>query len=613
MSRVDAWGIEHSYLDGGGERRQTTVEIRQKLSDAMQTGGREQPAEPGVLFVEPGDSVAISRPADLTLEDGTELHIHASLPPDLPLGYHTLRDAASGNQRRVIVAPKRCFQRAGPPIWGWALQLYSLRSRNSWGMGDLADLRSFTRWAADELGAGVVMTNPLNAAAPGVPQQPSPYSPTSRTYRNLLYIRIEDVPGAGDIADLEQLTRRASLLNELPAIDRDAIYRLKIEALEKIWNSARDRIDFSAFEREQGRQLDQFALYCVFREWHGPDWRSWPEKLRRPEHAALSAEADGAQDRLRFHKWIQYLLEQQLSKVSTEPLIMQDLPIGVDPDGSDAWAWQDLFAQGVSVGAPPDQFNTQGQDWGLQPFIPHKLRAANYEPFIQIIRTAMRHSAALRIDHVMGLFRLFWIPAGIEKQNGAYVHYRPDEMLSLVALESIRAKAFVVGEDLGTVENSVRETLLSRGVLSYRLMWFEERDPPYYPEKALAAITTHDLPTVAGLWSGADLREQQKLGLKPNVKGTKESRELLKRITRADDGTPIDEVIERAHSALAQAPSTVIIGSMEDALGMETRPNLPGTLTDQRPNWSIPLPKKFESIKQDPLVRKVAVAMRNGR
>ena len=179
----------------------------------------------------------------------------------------------------------------------------------------------------------------------------------------------------------------------------------------------------------------------------------------------MSDDFDGARGRLHFYKWVQYLLEQQLANVSSTPLIMQDLPIGVDPDGADAWVWQDLFAQGVSVGAPPDSFNTQGQDWNLQPFIPHKLRAANYEPFIQIIRTAMRHSAALRMDHVMGLFRLFWIPSGIEKKSGTYVHYRYDELLSLVALESVRAKAFVVGEDLGTVEDSVRETLSLRGVL----------------------------------------------------------------------------------------------------------------------------------------------------
>jgi 4-alpha-glucanotransferase len=458
------------------------------------------------------------------------------------------------------------------------------------------------------------MTNPLNAAAPGIPQQASPYSPTSRIYRNLLYLRIEEIPGARDgVVNLEQLQKQAQDLNTKDLIDRDAIYKLKIDALNRIWKHAREHVDVSAYEKQEGRQLDRFAIYCVLAERHGSNWRNWPEELRHPESPAVSRLLVSDADRIRFHKWIQCLLEQQLSAVCRGPVIMQDLPVGVDPDGADAWAWQDIFAQDVSVGAPPDIFNTQGQDWRLQPFIPHKLRAAAYEPFIRIVRANMRYSTGLRIDHVMGLFRLFWIPVGAEKRSGTYVRYCSDELLAIIALESLRARAFVVGEDLGTVEEGVREALADRGILSYKVMWFEEETPETYPPGALAAITTHDLPTIAGLWTGADLREQQQRGLKPNVKGTKESRASLQRLTGTDDDSPVEDVILKAYAELAKAPSSVVIASVEDALKVEKRPNLPGTLPDIRPNWSMPLPKSLEEIEQDTYVRQLAEVIRTTR
>ena len=212
--------------------------------------------------------------------------------------------------------------------------------------------------------------------------------------------------------------------------------------------------------------------------------------------------------RVQFFKWIQWLLDVQLARASGHLALMQDLPIGVDPDGADAWAWQDWLATGVAVGAPPDEFNTQGQNWGLPPFIPHKLRKAGYEPFVQTIRAAFRHGGGLRIDHVMGMFRLFWIPEGQPAVNGAYVRYNADEMLAIVALESERAESYVVGEDLGTVEEGVREKLADHGILSYRLLWFEKERPTEYPKEALVAVTTHDLPTVAGLWTGEDLKSR---------------------------------------------------------------------------------------------------------
>jgi 4-alpha-glucanotransferase len=293
-------------------------------------------------------------------------------------------------------------------------------------------------------------------------------------------------------------------------------------------------------------------------------------------------------------------------------MIMQDLPIGVDPGGADAWLWQDILAKEVSVGAPRDPFSESGQNWGLPPFVPHKLRAAGYEPFARTLRSAMRYSAGLRIDHAMGLFRLFWIPAGQSPRKGAYVRYNAEEMLSIVALESVRARAFVVGEDLGTVEPGVREKLAQFRVLSYRVLWFEENPPAHYPELSLASISTHDLPTVAGAWSGADFKEQKECGMETSEEGAEKNRKQLQKIADVAESAPVSEAIVKAHEALAEARSVVVLASLDDALGVERRPNLPGTTDDKRPNWSIPLPKKLEEIETDPTVLRIAGIVRRG-
>jgi 4-alpha-glucanotransferase len=313
-------------------------------------------------------------------------------------------------------------------------------------------------------------------------------------------------------------------------------------------------------------------------------------------------------DRIRFHQWLQYQLDRQLARASAALPVMQDLPIGFDADGADGWAFQDALAHGISVGAPPDEFNTRGQNWGLPPFVPTKLRAAGYEPFIQTIRACLRHSAGLRIDHVMGLFRLFWIPFGAEPADGAYVRLPARDLLSIVALESQRARAVIVGEDLGTVEDEMRTALASRSILSYRLVWFEKTPPSSFPAQALSAITTHDLPTVAGLWTGSDFEAQRALKLAPNEEGTREIHERVAKMTHATATTPVRTVIARLHSALATAPSRLLTATLDDAMAVAERPNMPAT-TNQWPNWSIPLPEPIETLEKDPLAVSIARAL----
>jgi 4-alpha-glucanotransferase len=287
---------------------------------------------------------------------------------------------------------------------------------------------------------------------------------------------------------------------------------------------------------------------------------------------------------------------------------MQDLPIGVDPDGADAWAWQDSLATGASVGAPPDRYVKRGQDWGLPPFVPHRLRALGYQPFIETIRAALRHAGGLRIDHVMGLFRLFWIPLGLTPAEGGYVRYPADDLLAIVALESHRAGAFVVGEDLGTVETGVRERLAANGVMGYRVLWFEDGPTARYPELAMAAVTTHDLPTIAGLWSGADIAEQHALGLEPNETALEATRKRLSVATGTAPGSRIEDVIEGTHRVLARAPSLLVTATLDDALAVPERPNVPGT-TQERANWSIALPAPLETLQTTPLALRIAAAL----
>ncbi|MBV8957664.1 MAG: 4-alpha-glucanotransferase, partial [Actinobacteria bacterium] len=295
-------------------------------------------------------------------------------------------------------------------------------------------------------------------------------------------------------------------------------------------------------------------------------------------------------ERIRFHQWVQWLLDQQLGEASSVVPLMNDLAIGVDPAGADAWMWQDVFSLGMRVGAPPDEFNTDGQDWGLPPFDPWRLRMACFDPFVQTVRSGLRGGGGLRVDHVMGLFRLFWIPPGRGPDEGVYVRYPWQELLDILALESVRAGAFAVGEDLGTVEPEMREELARRNVLSTRVLWFEEDPPPTWPRQSLAAVTTHDLPTVAGVWTGIDSPDPMRARLVAR--------------TGLDVDAPVSAAVAAAYEAVARAPSMLVAASLDDVLEVRERPNHPGD--DDRPNWSLALPMPLEAVVSDARVERVA-------
>jgi 4-alpha-glucanotransferase len=308
--------------------------------------------------------------------------------------------------------------------------------------------------------------------------------------------------------------------------------------------------------------------------------------------------------RIRFHQWVQWLLDEQLAAASGDVAMVHDLAIGVAPDGADAWLWQDVFATGTSVGAPADDYALEGQDWGVLAFDPWKLRGAGFEPFIRTVRSSMRHAGGMRFDHVMGLWRLFWVPESTTPKDGAYVRYPSRELLDILALESHRAQAFVVGEDLGTVPPVVREEMPVRKMLSYKVLWFESSDPKDYPELSLATPNNHDLPTTAGLWTGEDSELQRELGLEPNVEFMDNARKRLADQLEVDGDASTTEVVDRSYELLSRAGSAVVTASLEDALEVVERYNQPGT--DGEWNWSTTLPLTFEEIEQHPRPRVIA-------
>ncbi len=608
---TDAWGIADGYHDAFGEWRAPTPATHEALLRAMGAEGEAPPPAP-IIVRRAGERIEVPARARLVLEDGAALDFDGTLPVDIPPGYHELRPDDDGPPIRLIVSPGRCPvpSRRG---WGWAAQLYATRSSHSWGIGDLSDLRVLGRWAAG-LGASTILINPLSAPLPLRTQQSSPYYPSSRRFVNPLYLRIEEVPGAATLGgELERLAALGRALGAERVIDRARVFDLKMEALERLWaKGTAAGADFERWIRERGASLREFAIFCVLAERHGGGWHTWPSEHRRPGSPDVARFAETHAARVRFHQWLQWLLERQFEAAAAEVGIMQDLPIGVDPDGADAWAWQDALATGASVGAPPDRFVPRGQDWGLPPFVPHRLRALGYEPFIETIRASLRHGGGLRIDHVMGLFRLFWIPHGLPPAEGGYVRYPAQELLAIVALESQRAGATVVGEDLGTVEAGVREELAAHGVLSYRVAWFEERPPARYPPLAMAAVTTHDLPTIAGLWTGADLTEQQALGLVGDGAALDETRARLAELSGLGPDAAVTDVIEAVHARLAEAPSLLVTATLDDALAVRERPNVPGTSLE-RPNWSIALPVALEALETAPLARRIATILATRR
>jgi 4-alpha-glucanotransferase len=597
------WGVQAEYQSATGRMVTSPTETVAAVRSVLDGGGDP----PGPLILHPRD--ALDHPIEVVTEDGRSLRLAGTISADVPLGYHTW--SAPDGPRPLVVSPGRCHLPDGLRLGGWAVQLSTTRSASSWGIGDLADLRRLAGWAAAR-GAGFVLLSPLSAIVPVPPIEPSPYLPSSRRWRNPLFLRVEEVPGAAAVrgADLERAAAAGRALNADPRIDREAVAAIKLGALRTIAAAGPLPPAFMSWRAAQGEDLERFATYCVIAERHGADFRAWPSALQTPDGAAVRAMRVEAAGSVEFHAWLQWLIEQQLARAAAALPLLTDLPIGVDPGGADVWADPGLFARDFSVGAPPDEFNTIGQDWAQPPWNPRELRARAYAPLVSVLRAGFSHAMGLRVDHVMGLFRLFWVHRGADPSSGVYVRYPSSDLLDILALESARAGAVVVGEDLGTVEPAMREEMAARQMLSSVLLYFSDADPSAYPRRALSTVTTHDLPTLAGLWTGADSREVRSLGVPVNDEAVGVARARVARVA-GDEGSSVAGVIVSAYRALAASPSMLVAAALEDAAGAVERPNLPGTTAAVRPNWSQGLPP-LEELLASPLAERLAGALRRG-
>jgi 4-alpha-glucanotransferase len=609
--------IVPGWTDAWGRHRSVSGETIAALTAAMD----HDLAGPTTATVNPVRLVRgadrLDAPGHLTLEDGSDLGTIEHLPPDLPFGYH--RFTTDGGEQVLIAAPPYCHLPDDLRTWGWSVQLATTRSRRSWGIGDLEDLRELATWSG-EIGAGILQVSPLGAPTPGPQPEASPYFPGTRRFRSLLHLAVGRIPGAEQIGDqLAPLASSGEALNAERLVDRERVQALKLRALELLWESgaAGDetvRRGIAALGQELGGALRSWAVYAAIAEGLGGDWRRWPDDYRDPGGPGVAGLADELSERVAFHEWVQWLLDEQLEAAGSQgPGLVQDLPIGFDPGGFDAWSWQGQLAHGAWLGAPPDLLGPDGQDWGLPPFVPDRLRAAGYQPYVETLRSGLRHAAGLRIDHAAGLFRGWWVPVGRGPADGAYVRYPSEEMLAILALESLRAGAWIVGEDLGTLEEGVREKLAERRILSMRVVYFEEEPPAAFPRRAMALLGTHDLPTLAGVWKGSDLVDQQRAGVAPDRAALAALRERLEAVTGLPSRAEPRQVIHAAHAALSAAPSAVITATLEDALAQEERVNLPGTVAPQRPNWSLSLPVPIEELRVDPFVASLAEALGRDR
>ncbi|MBA4142010.1 MAG: malto-oligosyltrehalose synthase [Nitrosospira sp.] len=608
--------------------------------------------------------------------DGQEF-VRRVLALDLAVepGYHRLSiERADGRgpngEMPLIVAPVTCYEppaiRGEGRAWGFAVQLYGIRSERNYGIGDFGDLRRLIEFCA-EAGAAALLLNPLHALFPDAPDHASPYSPSSRTYFNTLYLDVEAISDFTESEEVRAMVFAPTFQAQLRAlrakeqVDYGGVAEVKSKVLACLYHHFRSAHlsrstnrakAFRAFQAEHGESLRKQALFEALQEYFRAQdstvwgWPVWPETYRDPNAQEVAAFCAARLDRVEYFEYLQWQASIQLGVTGTRSWelglgvgVMFDLAVGVAEGGGATWTGRELFALAASAGAPPDDFNRLGQDWGLPPWIPHQLTEAAYAPFIEMLQANMRDSGALRKDHIMGLRRLFWVARGLPAAEGAYVLYPFEDLLGILALESHRNRCLVVGEDLGTVPDEVRQALQPMNVMSTRLLYFERRDdgrlkpPQDYPVNAVAAVTTHDLPTLAGFWHGLDidLRDQQHLFPDDEAR----NRQIVERAAdRAQLLVALEsqgvlppgsglhqvgfpemtaELAAAVYTYLAQAPSKLLLVQMEDGFGVREQPNLPGTVEPAYPNWRLKMPFNLEEWHGNAYLQDLLLALRQER
>ena len=584
----------------------------------------------------------------------------APLPESLPLGYYDVTVTVAGHapeSMRLIITPDCAYLPQGLRTAGVAISLYGVRSRRNWGCGDFRDLRDIVDWTAQETGAGFIGLNPLHAIHNRRPFNTSPYLPNSVFYQNFIYLDIEAIEDVQASKRARRLWSSTATQEKLEAlrnsenVEYEEVSAWKLRFLKlaflQFLNSTRGP-EFQTYLEREGDLLDLFATYCALDEYlhkRDPDvwiWPDWPEPYRQPDSPEVAQFRKKHWRSVLFYKYVQWQVDRQLT--ATQEYARQKLPIGLyndlalatDSRGSDLWAHRQAFISGCRVGSPPDSFSPKGQDWAFPPPNSDYHFETGYRLFADSIRNNVRHGGALRIDHVMRFFRLYWISDGADATQGAYVRDRYENYIRILALESVRRKVIVVGEDLGTVEPEVRETLARFGILSYRLFYFE-RDKqgdfrPYtdYPSSALVSATTHDLPTLAGFWIHEDIEARYRLGLLKDEAGYRalladraRDKQLMLDLLRRLDLLPPDfprsaadvpELTGELHNAvigfLASTPSSLLLVNQEDLTKEIHQQNLPGT-TWQYPNWSRKMKFTVEQLSTEKMPRDFTAMFRH--
>jgi 4-alpha-glucanotransferase len=562
------------------------------------------------------------------------------LPLDLPPGYHELEARVAGgtaDRCLLIVSPPQCYEPAsiigGRRLWGVAVQLYTLRSRDNWGIGDFNDLRLLIRWVASR-GAGFIGLNPLHALAPAEPERSSPYSASSRHFLNVLYIAVPSVPEFSDCAAARERMADPSIVRQLgelrgrDLVDYRGVAALKFEILALLYRDFCDRHlatesgrarSFRGFIAAGGELLQMHARFDAldryFRATLGvaSGWTSWPQEFRDVNGRAAAQFAAEHPREVEFYAYLQWLAHEQLcdAQALTRELGMPiglygDYAVGANPSGSETWVDQGSYCMGAEIGAPPDPMALKGQGWGIPPQDPAVMQAQQLQGFVRLIRSNMRYYGALRLDHVMALFRLWWVAAGFSPTEGAYVHYPMQQLLTVLSLESARGACLVVGEDLGVVPDEVRQAMPEYGLYHYKVLLFEKlagrfRRPDEYVRRALATVTTHDMPTLRSYWEGRDIDLRRRLNLYPSIevendviRERERDRELLlealqeQGLKPAQPQTPSGaftaELAQALHLYLARSTTVLVALQIEDLLGETLPVNVPGT-DHEYPNW----------------------------
>lgn len=579
------------------------------------------------------------------------------LPADLPMGYHTLHVKAGEREEdaTLICAPTHIDMipaLENGTLWGWQGQLYSMRSEKSWGVGDFEDLRYLLTEAKRDTDADFILINPVHAAEPVSPLTPSPYLPVSRRFVNFTYICPENIPeyyglDAQAKAQVEKLHESVEPYNEDPQlIDRDAMWAAKAKALWIIFQapmSPERKAAFDQYKASCGQELEAYATWCLcYDKWGAPTTEpdNWEVRLTK-ESPEIIQIREQFPDTLEFYRWLEWVATEQLEaaqgaarQAGMKIGLVADMAVGVHPQGADVWWNPERFAKGATVGAPPDMFNQQGQNWSQPPLSPVELKRTGYQVYRDMVHGMFRTAGAVRIDHILGLFRLWWIPEGKSATDGAYVYYDHDVMLGILAIEATRAGGVVVGEDLGVVPPYVTKALASRGILGCAVEWFEQMDGVFIPPKkwreyALASVDNHDMPPAAGYLEYEHVKIREKLGLlEGDGSAFKQSAELehqamlqmlcdegyLDASALADEASHQDEIIDALHRALKAAPSKLKVVSFVDAVGEKRTQNQPGT-NNEYPNWRIPLADghgdvvMLEQLFKEPGVKRLADIM----